>query len=69
MDTNENQVTNGLDVVDVVRILERVQVAIWSMEKSTEYVVFQIHTIVVQGIFTICVSAFHSVDKYPNFCT
>jgi hypothetical protein len=71
MDTNERPVTwaNGLDVVVVVRILERVQGVIWSMEKSTEYVIFQIHPIVVQGIFTICVSVFNSTGNYPNFCT
>jgi hypothetical protein len=69
MDTNERPVTwaNGLDVVVVVRILERVQGVIWSMEKSTEYVIFQIHPIVVQGIFTICVSVFNSTGNYPNF--
>ncbi len=35
--------------------------------ESTEYVAFQIHTIVVQVIFRLCVSSFNSAVNYPNF--
>jgi hypothetical protein len=71
MDTDETPVTwtNGLAVVAVVRILEPVVGAIWSMQRSNEYVAFQIHTIVSQGIFKLCVSAYNSANHYPSRCT
>ena len=71
MDTDESPVTwlNGVAVVAVVRILEPVAGAIWSMQKLNEHVAFQIHTTVTQGILRLCVSAFNVANNYPSFCT
>lgn len=71
MDTNENQVTwiNGVAVVAVLRILESVAGAIWSMQKTSEYVAFQVHTTLTLGVLRLCVSAFNSINQYPSFCT
>jgi hypothetical protein len=71
MDTDEIPVTwlNGVAVVTVVRILEEVAGAVWSMQKLNEHVAFQIHTTVTQGILRLCVSAFNINNNYPSFCT
>jgi hypothetical protein len=71
MDTDESAVTwlNGVAVVAVVRILEPVAGAIWSMQKYNEHVAFQIHTTLTQGIFRLCVSAFNVANNYPSFST
>ena len=71
MDTNESPVTwtKGLDVVVVVRILERVQGVIWSMQRNNEWVVFEVHTIVSQVIFKLCISVFNNENFYPSLCT
>ena len=63
LDADESTVsfTTGLTVVTVVRFLETIRGAFWSMQRSDEWIGFEIYT---SSSLQLCVNAYSS-----NFCT